>query len=64
MLPAILHAVYGFVTYKGVRESLFDGLRMSKYLLLEPALKGLGNHENDGEDIEILKNVQQGLLEE
>jgi hypothetical protein len=47
VLNAITQAVYAFVSSIGVRESLYDGLRLSKYLTLEPALKGLGNNENE-----------------
>jgi hypothetical protein len=61
---AIMQTVYSFATSKGVRDSLYDGLRLCKFLDLDPALKGLGNKENEAEDLDIGKNAEAGLIEE
>lgn len=61
---AIMQTVYAFVTSKPVRDSLYDGLRLCKFLDLDPALKGLGSKENEVEDLELGKNADAGLIEE
>ncbi len=53
-----MQTVYAFVTSKGVRDSLYDGLRLCKFLDLDPALKGLASKENPAEDIQIGKNAE------
>ena len=59
-----MQTVYAFVTSKPVRDSLYDGLRLCKFLDLDPALKGLGSKENEVEDLELGKNADAGLIEE
>lgn len=62
ILSTITQIVYAFIVNRGVRESLYEGLRLSQYLTIEPSLKGLGSRENEVEDLELLKNMEQGLI--